>query len=166
MRVFSALVITATLTTSAAAELKVQFLEGAPKDRFVITNTGVCDLAASNLLIDLSGSPYGLIFDVSNQGAGVEVFQPLEFTNGRQMLKAVPQVKDGDNKIALDLKGLKAGAKVAFTIDIDDTAKNREITVSNSEFLGAAVELQTGGTVTQSAFNAKATALIKQPNCS
>ena len=166
MRILAGIVIAASLTTSAAAELKVQFLEGAPKDRFVITNTGSCDLAAAQMLIDLSGSPYGLIFDVSGQGAGVEVFQPLEFTDGSQMLKKVPRVKDGDNQILLDLKGLQAGEKVAFTIDIDDTADSREITVSNSEFLGAAVELRTGATVARSAFDAKASAFLKEPNCS
>lgn len=166
MRFFSGILIAAAMTTAASAELKVQFLEGAPKDRFVITNTGACDLPASKMLIDLSGSPYGLIFDVSGQGAGVEVFQPLEFTDGDQLLKKMPQVRDGDNKIALDLKGLKPGAKVAFTIDIDDTAKSREITVSNSEFLGAAVELRIDATLTHSAFDAKAVAFIKRPNCS
>ena len=53
------------LAGPAAADLEVTFRDGAPKDRFSITNSGTCDLSAMSVLIDLSSSPAGLIFDVT-----------------------------------------------------------------------------------------------------
>ena len=165
MRIFAGLLTFASMITPAMAEVKVEFLEGAPKDRFVITNTGACDLEATQVSIDLSGSPYGLIFDVTGSGAGVEVFQPLEFTSGADLLIDTPQVRDGDNNIKLNLKGLQSRASLAFTIDVDDTANSREITVSDSEFEGATARLKTGAFVSKASFGSNSVAIIGQPNC-
>jgi hypothetical protein len=165
MRILAGFIAALGLTAPAMAEIQVKFLEGAPKDRFVITNTGTCDLGASTVKIDLAGSPYGLIFDVTGNGAGVEVFQPLEFTNGADLLVNQPRVRDGDNSIVLQLKALQAKASVSFTIDVDDTAKKREITVSNSEFLGATARLETGAFVSQVGFGAGAVANVQRPGC-
>ncbi|MEO1720574.1 MAG: aggregation factor core, partial [Pseudomonadota bacterium] len=77
------------LTSPARATLEVRFLEGAPKDRFTLTNGSNCPLRAADVTIDLSGSPFGLIFDTTGTGAGVQVFQPLELTDGAAYLREV-----------------------------------------------------------------------------
>ncbi len=154
----------AGLATPSLADLQVRFVEGAPKDRFTITNTG-CGLGPTAVTIDLSGSPYGLIFDVTGRGAGVEVFQPFELTAGSENLKTQPLVADGDNRLTLDLAGLPAGASVSFTIDVDDTRNSLETMVSNSEIVGASV-IAKGATGTVSVtFREDATATVELSAC-
>lgn len=117
----------------ASADLRVSFVEGAPKDRFEIKNTGACARAGSSVLLDLSTSAAGLIFDVTDQGAGVEVFQPLEIVAGAEALVTTPAVQDGQNQIQFDIASLSPGQAIGFTIDVDDTRGTRAITVSRSE---------------------------------
>ena len=123
----------------ASADLRVSFIEGAPKDRFEILNTGACAVAASSVLLDLSTSAAGLIFDVTDKGAGVEVFQPLEIVAGADALVTTPEVRDGQNQIQFDIASLDPGQAIGFTIDVDDTLGSRAITVSRSEIEGARV---------------------------
>jgi len=165
MRIAASLIIAAALSFPVAAEVVVEFDEGAPKDRFTITNSGECDLGASSLSIDLSPSPYGLIFDVSGSGAGVEVYQPLEFTSGQRLLAAVPKVRDGDNRVELALLELNVGASVSFTIDIDDTANSRQTVVANAEISEAVAILRTGSSATRASFGNDAVASIPTPGC-
>ena len=83
----SCLFILAMFTGSAAqANVEIKFTESAPKDRFVIENTSKCDLNNMTLEIDLSQSAGRLIFDTTATGAGVEVFQPFEVTEGASLL--------------------------------------------------------------------------------
>ena len=123
----------------SVADVKVSFIEGAPKDKFVITNTGNCDLASASIRIDLSGSASGLVFDVTSSGPGVETFQPFELVSGGDIVASSPTVSDGDSSVTLDLSNFSMGQSTAFTIDVDDTTGNREITVSGSEILDAIV---------------------------
>ena len=92
LSVFSAV----ALSSPATADLQVEFVEGAPKDRFVFTNVGDCALGAGQFEIDFVNSSAGLIFDVTNEGAGVEVFQPFEITVGAEYLTSQPLITDGD----------------------------------------------------------------------
>lgn len=149
-----------TFSTAAMADVSVVFREGAPKDRFTIENTGVCSLDGAVVTIDLSQSKAGLIFDVTGKGAGVEVFQPFELTAGSSYLAEVPTVRDGDNKVSLMLKSLPQSKSISFTIDVDDTVKQREITVSSSEIQGAAVLLDSGGKTSSTTFGSNARATI------
>lgn len=142
MRIALSSVVMMLATANAVADVEVSFREGAPKDRFEIVNTSTCALANAELVIDLDGSAGGLIFDVTATGAGVEVFQPFELVSGEEFLTAQPEVKDGDRRLALSIGSLPAGAKIGFTIDVDDTAKGREITVTDSELSGAKVMLR------------------------
>jgi len=71
-----------TLSTSASANLHLEFREGAPKDRFVLKNLGDCTLTDLSVTIDLKNSSGKLIFDITSSGAGVEVFQPFEVETG------------------------------------------------------------------------------------
>lgn len=151
--------------TTATADLAVRFDEGAPKDRFTVTNTGDCALPAMVVTLDLGTAPAGLIFDVTGAGAGVEVFQPFEMVSGGDVLIDVPQVLDGDNAVQLNLRGLAAGADVAFTVDVDDTGGGREITVSGSEIAGASVHLTMGDVMQSGVIDTTARAVLPTTAC-
>ena len=73
------------------ADITVRFDEGAPKDRFSITNQGACPLGEVAVTLDLGASAAGLIFDVTSLGAGVSVFQPLKWLPVRSFWPACPR---------------------------------------------------------------------------
>ncbi|MEM7243265.1 MAG: aggregation factor core [Pseudomonadota bacterium] len=127
-------------STPVQANLVVEFLEGAPKDRFVATNMSDCKIAPFDLVFDLSGSAAGLIFDVTGAGAGVEVYQPMELIHDISKVDVVTTPRDGEQLAALRVDALDAGAKIGFSIDVDDTLGGREITVNGSEISGALVK--------------------------
>ncbi|MEM8980951.1 MAG: aggregation factor core [Pseudomonadota bacterium] len=143
----TAVIASALITSSAhAGDLIVSFVESAPKDRFTIANQTGCDLSASEIVLDLSQSAAGLIFDTTGAGAGVEVFQPFEIVAGAALLASVPDVSDGQNAVALNFKDFPADAELRFTVDVDDTLKASslgQIRVSRSEISGAVVQLGT-----------------------
>jgi hypothetical protein len=149
----------------AAADIAVRFIEGAPKDRFVITNPGRCALENAELVVDLGGSAAGLVFDVTASGAGVEVFQPFELESGAEALIGRPRVADGDTRLSVSIRRLEPGGRIAFTIDVDDTRSPRGITVSDSEIEGAVVRLTAGGASTSGRFTARAEAVVKTTPC-
>lgn len=144
---------------AAAADITVSFIEGAPKDRFVIENTGSCAVSEAVFKLDMGPSQGRLVFDVTPAGAGVEVFQPFEITAGLDRLATVPEVVDGQSDLMLQLVQFAAGDMVAFTIDVDDTIGQREITVTGSEITGAEASLTTTQTAT-SLFDSTATARL------
>lgn len=161
----AACLIGACVATSAAADLAVRFDEGAPKDRFSFENTSACAIRNATLVLDLAGSSAGLIFDVTGQGAGVEVFQPLEMVSGQGALSTLPSVRDGDNRVAFDVAELAPGGSIAFTIDVDDTIGQREITVSDSEIQGASVALVQNGIRVEAAFTNRARTRLPLGDC-
>ncbi|WP_215618326.1 hypothetical protein [Leptothoe kymatousa] len=129
------------------ATVEVEFVEGAPKDRFVIQNTGACGLEDLTVALDLSSSAGGLIFDTSATGAGVEVFQPFEVEEGDIAQLVANRVEDGDTELALRIATLGAGDRASFTIDVDDTLPQGElgqIRVADSEISGARVTITAG----------------------
>lgn len=149
----------------AHADLAVSFIEGAPKDRFTFSNTGKCTIQDATVTLDLSGSKAGLIFDVTSSGAGVQVFQPLDITNGTKALKTTPKVRDGDNQIVLKINRLIAGNRISFTIDVDDTMGGREITVSGSEIAGARVRFAKNGKSKAATFGSNARTVVALKDC-
>ncbi|WP_170564958.1 aggregation factor core [Ruegeria atlantica] len=151
--------------TSLQAGVQIRFIEGAPKDRFVLTNVGTCLVEASTVKIDLSQSTGRLIFDVTEKGAGVEVFQPLEFVEGVDALRQIPVVLDGQNTIELEIASLAAGDKLAFTIDVDDTIGQREITVTGSEIEGATVSYSDADKVSTATFSSEALVNVTTKDC-
>ena len=120
--------------TTAHADVTARFIEGAPKDRFTLSYDGTCALGPTQLVIDLGTAPAGLIFDITGAGAGVEVFQPLEWVQGSAQTS---QVTDGDTTLTVSLDQWAPGEVRAFTVDIDDTTSGRQITVDGSEMVGA-----------------------------
>ncbi|MDM7941383.1 MAG: hypothetical protein QUV35_02025 [Hydrogenophaga sp.] len=149
----------------AAAAVGVRFVEGAPKDRFEITNRAACALRDTEVVIDLRPSAAGLVFDVTALGAGVEVFQPLEIVAGADALASVSSVVDGDRQVVLSIRRLAPAARIAFTIDVDDTLGPRGITVSGSEIEGAVVRVNTAGATASGRFSNNGEAVVPTPGC-
>lgn len=128
--------------------LQVNFVESAPKDRFVIENSGSCTLNEALVTIDLAESAGKLIFDTTGEGAGVEVFQPFEIAEGQLELVSSREVIDGDTALTVRIQSLQPGSQVGFTIDVDDTLTNSDlgmIRVTGSEISGGAVLVSTAG---------------------
>ncbi|MEM6385247.1 MAG: aggregation factor core [Pseudomonadota bacterium] len=151
---------------SAFADVLVRFVEGAPKDRFdIVAGANLCGETPVSVIIDLEGSAGALIFDVSETGAGVEVFQPFELVAGRDHVTSHSPVSDGDTSLRLDLDGLSKGKKVAFTIDVDDTIGAREITVTDAEIAGASVRLEVEGETVEAEFDGDAVASLNWTGC-
>lgn len=152
------------LAVQASADVSVDFIEGAPKDRFVISNAA-CPTGPVQITIDLQPSAGALIFDVTGAGAGVEVFQPFELVSGGSLVTRPPEVKDGDQVLTIDLAGLGPDGVVAFTIDLDDTINSREVTVAVSELTGARVILAGDGMTSEATFGAAASLVVPWKDC-
>jgi hypothetical protein len=149
----------------AQANLIVQFTEGAPTDRFAFTNAGDCPMQEARITVDLTASRGGLIFDVTETGAGVSVYQPFEVVEGAQSLGAVPLVADGDTGLILEVERLDPGATIAFTIDVDDTAGTAATLVSEAEISGAGIMIEAGDERISGFFGDDATARVALPPC-
>lgn len=142
------------LIAQAHANVEVNFYESAPKDSFVIKNTGNCQLDTITLKIDLTQSAGKLIFDTTSTGAGVEVFQPFEITKGNISLSSEAGIKDGDAVLELLIPSLTSGESVSFTIDVDDTlpvSKLGKIRVAGSEIENGMVQISSENQETTSA---------------
>ncbi len=153
------------LAGPAAANVVVTFNEGAPKDRFTFANLSECTLTAPELTVDLQGSAAGLIFDVTGSGAGVEVFQPFELVSGQDSISVLPAVADGDTQVSLTATAFAPNQKLAFTIDVDDTAGTRAITVSRSEIAGATAQMVVAGEVISAPFDTTSKAILPLEAC-
>ena len=150
---------------AVSAGFVAKFDEGAPKDRFSFTNMAACALGPVDLTVDLTGSAGGLVFDVTSEGAGVEVFQPFELVAGGENVLIQPQVMDGDTQMILRLSGLAPRQTVAFTIDVDDTLGQRAITVNDSEITGASVTLAANGQTAGATFDETAVVTVPVSAC-
>lgn len=153
------------LATTAHADVVVTFSEGAPKDRFSFVATEDCIAGPLSITIDLTGSEAGLIFDVTESGAGVEVFQPFELVAGGDLVSGASFVRDGDTSLAIALTALPKDSEVGFTIDLDDTMGGQEITVSGSEIAGATVLVSSENGTSEGVFGADAIALVPVSDC-
>lgn len=165
MRLVLATAAAVLAASQAFADLSVRFIEGAPKDRFIFAHQGECATGPVMLTVDLSGSAAGLVFDVTGDGAGVEVFQPFELVSGDARVVASPVVRDGDTALSLGISDLVPGEEIAFTIDLDDTIGAREITVSKSEIVGASVRVTAGDKTSVAPFGSDARTLVALPEC-
>jgi hypothetical protein len=154
--------------TIASANLTVQFVESAPKDSFILSNTGTCTLAAQTVSFDLATSRAGLIFDVTGAGAGVEVFQPLDVVDQNPLVLAISEISDGDQTLDIGLDEMTPGAKIRVTFDMDDTLTNSslgQIRVSRSEIEGASAMTNLAIDTPSAQFDAEGVVVIPQPAC-
>lgn len=163
-RLLTALTLLA-ITTGASANLRLEFREGAPKDRFVLSNVGTCNLEDVSVTIDLKNSQGKLIFDITGDGAGVEVFQPFEIESGSKLLAKLPTVVDGQTEVTLDLPLFKAGKRLVVSTDLDDTIGQREITVKASEFSGTVINVSVGGKLFSSQIEDKPETVVDLNGC-
>lgn len=153
------------IAAPALADISVAFSEGAPKDRFTIANMSNCEIGKLTLVLDLSSSAAGLVFDVTDAGAGVEVFQPFELVSGSKSIIGEPVVRDGDNILRLELANFAKSEPVSFTIDVDDTLGGREITVSGSEIAGARFDVTFENKQLTGVFGENAVAVARMNSC-
>lgn len=124
----------------AVADVTVRFQESAPKDRFVISSD--CAVTDVEMTINLTGSAGSLIFDVTADGAGVEVFQPVEVQSG---VAQVQPVVDGDQRLALVIPAIPVDADVVISADLDDVLPQSalgQIRVADSELDGATISIE------------------------
>ena len=158
------------LSTTSQANVEVRFSEGAPKDRFTITNQGKCPIRNLTVDLDLSKSQGKLIFDITGAGAGVEVFQPFEVTEGDIKLASADGMKDGDSTMSLMINSLKPGGRASFTIDVDDTIPSGArgmIIVAGSEIQGGEVSVKMGDIKPlKTVFNKQSKAVVPLSACS
>jgi len=149
--------------------ISVQFLEGAPKDRFTLINESNCTFTNALITIDLADTVGKLIFDTTSEGAGVDVFQPFEVVSGGATLVGSASVRDGDHSLSLHVNRFTSGETVAFTIDLDDTLVRSDlgqIRVANSEINGAVVTLSADSiTPIQAIFSANAATVLDVMSC-
>jgi len=155
-----ALAIVLFATNASAQEITVQFFDGAPKDSITVTNSA-CLISNAPLVLDLTGSNGGLIFDVTNAGAGVAVYQPVEVTSGFATLSPV---HDGNKQLHIVLDLLPTGEPLSLTADLDDTLiESGQTRVSGSEMAGASVSLTIANRILTGLFNENGTARIAIP---
>lgn len=171
MNIIKAVGFSALLLISASfvhASVTVKFLEGAPKDRFIVTNTGQCSLKAIQVDIDLTNTTGGLIFDTTASGAGVEVFQTFEVTSGDIKLNGKARVNDGDKMLSIFISNIQPRASASFTIDVDDTMASSErgmIIISGTEIEGGVVTVMQGSLTSSGTFNRNSKATVNIASC-
>jgi len=165
LKTITVLAVASLVASPSLANVHVSFIEGAPKDTFVVTNRGACDLSATEVTIDLSGSASGLVFDVTDRGPGVEVFQPFQIVSGQQLVSRATNVSDGDTSVTLELDSLAMDQSVSFTIDVDDTNGSSEITVMDSEIFGATVGVVTQNGQFIDTFASNSEVIVRIPDC-
>lgn len=155
--------------STSLADVRVSFTESAPKDRFSIVNLSACPTGPVEVVIDLSGSAAGLIFDTTGRGAGVSVYQPFELVAGADQVEAASEITDGDSLAVLSLSSLPSRGEIAFTIDVDDTlpvSSNGPTMITGGEISGARVALRLGnGAPMEARFDAGGTALVPLQAC-
>ena len=123
------------------------FTESAPRDRFEIRNASSAGQRIQRLTLDLTPSAGRLIFDTTEGGTGVEVFQPFRIESGDAKLKSPPVVHDGSERLTLDFTRFDPGQRFGFSIDVDDqlTASDLgQIRVSGREMEGAVLTVVIG----------------------
>lgn len=133
------LAIPAARAETCGPRLVVDFLEGAPKDRFTLVNASDAGWSLRRAVIDLAGSAGGLYLDVSEDGAGVSVYQPYESLEGGAQVAEHPTPRDGDTALTFVFGAFPPGARFAFTIDVDDSLGRAPTLVSGAEIGGATV---------------------------
>lgn len=157
------------MATPLVAEIRFSFIESAPKDSFNITNDAACATGPLEVMIDLSTSAGKLIFDTTDAGAGVEVFQPFDLIAGGEFVLSASPIADGDDKMQMTLSSMSPGAEVVFTIDVDDQLKDGalgQIRVVGAEIEGAraTVVLSPNKKLT-GAFNQRGRAVLAYDAC-
>lgn len=131
-----------TIASQAASciQIEARFIEGAPRDRFILKNASAGNVAIQSASLSLSSSDGKLIFDTLEGGSGVEVFQQFKSESDVVQLVKTPRLADGAEVLSLDFANFNKGAEYRFSLDVDDRLTNSDlgqIRVSGSEMNGA-----------------------------
>ncbi|UUX49508.1 hypothetical protein NUH88_19170 [Nisaea acidiphila] len=157
----------ASAPAAAAEDLSVTFTEASPVDLIIVENRSTCDLYDFGLQIDLRSSAAGLVFDISEGGAGASVYQPFELLEGREAVRSFAPVRDGDRVASILFGTLEAGQRVIFTVDVDDTSAESawgQTVIDGAEIAGATIVITTVGEEPSTAFflpDGRATAKLR-----
>lgn len=100
--------------------LVVSFVEDAA-DVFVLQNASDPGWTVQRVEIDLRETGGGLIFDVTDAGAGVSGWQPYAPAGGTAVVVGRTAVTDGDRLLNMAFGRFDPGERFEFTIDLDDT---------------------------------------------
>lgn len=136
------------LPSAALADLVVTITESSPTDLITVENRTDCDLYDFGMQIDLRASAGGLIFDISEGGAGASAYQPFEILQGASAVRSYARVTDGDRVAFVEFATLEAGQRVIFMVDMDDTLPDDtfgQTVVDGPEIAGAAIVLTSVG---------------------
>ncbi|MEL6947879.1 MAG: hypothetical protein AAFO73_09635 [Pseudomonadota bacterium] len=159
--------------SSCGLHIDAAFREGAPVDRFSITNKSTPEWSITAVTVNLENSAGKLIFDTQDGGSGVEVFQPFRSAGGTAKLRWVSKLKDGGSLMTLDFNRFESKDSFTFSIDVDDTLKASDlgqIRVTDSEMAGATLTYVLrgpGGIITsaEADFGPKANSTLKGRAC-
>lgn len=118
-----------------------------------ISNVSEAQADFRTVSIDLTESTGRIIFDTTDGGEGVEVFQAFQIEPGDAVLSADPIAVDGGSTLDLSFTSFGAGQSFTFSIDVDDQLEDSDlgqIQVTGAEIEGAIVEveLSTGSSLT------------------
>jgi len=136
------------LPSAAMADLVVTFIEASPSDLFIVQNRTDCDFYDFGLQIDLRSSAGGLLFDISEGGAGASVYEPFGIAEGRDAVRSFAPVTDGDRVASILFDQLEGRGHVIFTVDVDDTLTEGpygQTVIDGSEIAGAMLSVTTVG---------------------
>ncbi len=137
-----ALLLGAAAAQACGPRAEVQFAEGAP-DSFTIVNRSPPGWHIEDVRIDLRGALGGLYFDPTESGPGVSMADPLQPRGGGAVLAGASAVGDGDTGLLLRFDGFPAGARYAFTIDVDDSGGGMlQSVIEPGEFAGASLAVR------------------------
>ncbi len=163
------IVLAIMLPSAARADLAVTFVEAAPKDLFIVENRTDCDLYDFGLQIDLKSSAGGLLFDISEGGAGSSVYQPFEIAEGHGSIRSFEPVSDGDRVVSILFDRLGGRSRVVFTVDVDDTLPEGpygQTMIDGSEIAGSMLFITTVGEApSTAAFLPNGEATVKPGGC-
>ncbi len=127
---------------SCGPAVEVKFIESAG-DIFQITNKSEGPWALVSLVICLTGSQGGLVFDTEDGGPGYSMHQAFEPVAGNVGLLGAEPVGDGAEEMRLLFSDFVAGREFMFIIDVDDRLESSDYgqaVVSGDEIEGASAE--------------------------
>lgn len=123
----------------------VTFREGAPTDRFIISNDNASSWTLVSMAIVLRGSIGRLIFDTEEGGDGSSVFQPFRSGGGTVTAEGVIGADDGSEELAIAFQNFGPGHTYMFTIDLDDRlemSQSGQTIITGAEIAGATIEAE------------------------
>lgn len=151
-------VVAGLAAAPAGADITVRFVDASP-DQITFTLAGICETGPAVLALDLTGSPAGLLIDMTGGVRRVEVIA------GAQWVTSLPQPQHGDTSVTLEVSALVPGETIALSIDIDDTRSARPGIVRDWEIEGMAAQVTVAGATVTGTLDRRGLAVIPFSAC-